>query len=230
MTLSLNDMTIYWCHLQQIFRVALLLALLCHGVARGQDAVTTPSPRPDRSFKELLAQESARTSQRTFVKRMAGGVAGLSIGLFGYYRGKGGIASKGIYSVAQTVSVITISNAVSDYNERSLIMTLADEANDQPVSYERMSQILLAQRSLDERRELTTNAYTTLILGLLYAGNAAYESKSNQTLSNAYTFLSANCLLLSSGAFYKLHFDRAQSGSGISYFQLSPFGGFLASF
>jgi hypothetical protein len=207
-----------------------MLMMFSLGVAHAEESIPIVGHSTERSFKELLAQESARTSQRTFVKRMAGGVAGLSIGLFGYYREKGGIASKGIYSVAQTVSVITISNAVSDYNERSLILTLATEANDQPISYERMSHILLGQRSLDDRRELTTNAYTTLILGLLYAGNAAYERRSNQTLSNAYTFLSANCLLLSTGAFYKLHFVSAKENPLIGSIQISPLGGLSATF
>jgi hypothetical protein len=224
-------MTTWWCPLLHRCKILVFLVLTTLANPAAADITSKQSLSDQQRYHAIMAEENARVSQRNFIRRMAGGGAGLIIGLTGYYRGKGGLLAKGIYSVAQTASVITIGDAVADYNSPSLILSLNQlTENSALISREQLQRMVATHQTQEVRTSYLKSGYSALILSGLYGLNSAYEFRQqNSTISRIYAFLSANCLLLSGGAFYRAYQGTAGQSETIS-FEISPLGSLTLNF
>jgi hypothetical protein len=221
----------WWCPLQLHSKIFLLF--VAHSLSKTALADDQSHRYSNDNFRyqSIMAEETARVSQRNFIRRMAGGSAGLVIGLTGYYRGQGGLLAKGIYSVAQTASVITIGDAVADYYSPSLILTMNQlTENSAMINREQLQRLVVTHHEQEKRTSYLKSGYSALILSGLYGLNSAYEFRQgNSTISRIYAFLGANCLLLSGGAFYRAYVSTGVQTERFS-FEVSPLGSITLNF
>lgn len=172
--------------------------------------------KSEKLYQEFIRSERDYYNNSRIVERQISGATALIVGLYGYYYDKRGPISSIVYSLTQTSGVYLLSEALYDANHYSLFWSLdrSFRRNDE-LEY-REFKLHYARYEVKRRRGLVKkNAYSSLVLSALYGINAVTEK--NQAISNTYTFVSANFLLVALASFRNLYFGDQEKITNVSF-------------
>jgi hypothetical protein len=157
-------------------------------------------------YQTMIEQEQHAHETQHFSEELAGGIAALSIGLYGYYFDDRGVALRAVYAAAQTIGVLQIGESIYNANKPSIPLTTEEQLqqleNKQGSTADLREALGRAYRQ-DRLASSKKLAYASAILAVLYSINGQHEKARNATIANVYRFLAFNAALVSGANFYK---------------------------
>lgn len=179
-------------------------------------------------YHAFIEAEKVSNNPRHSVELAVSGLAGLTIGLYGYYISEAGPVTKLLYAATQTAGIITFGEALRQYYSPNLYLSLDSYMNSAASTDEgsgKFQQLILDYRRGVKVANLKSVAYTSSILAVLYFYNGYRESKEEHTVQNIYYFLGFNTALISAVSAYQLYtFSGEAAAAATSELRAIPNG------
>lgn len=172
-------------------------------VAFGEQAASL-----DSLYMGLLEERKQRKNTSHILEQLFGGLAAFALGTYGSRSAGDSQELSLVYSATQSAGVIVAGNAIKNYYSPDIILEMEDfskqnfsDEKQRDLNYKKLVVVNDVNKKRASYRYL---AYTSGLLGLIYATNAMELRRSNEDISNIYAFLGFNALLVSTVSFYEL--------------------------
>lgn len=165
-------------------------------------------------YNKLISTLKENRESRHYVENLASGIAGLTIGLYGYYNDDRGIAAKVIYTATQSAGVLLIGEAIESQYTKNLYLLFdkfsLDFDQENKWSIEKFKKELVEAHRTNQKSTQLKIAYTSGILSGLYLYNGIRERSNNKSLSNIQLFFSFNAAMISLSSFYNTYQKKSE--------------------
>ena len=173
----------------------------------------------EASLSEKRWQEAldAQRKVHSFPKFVENGIAGVSIfalGTYGSYYEKQALVTSTIYSLMQTGGIILASQAIRDYLQPELLLSVDRLFESKKMlSRQEFQNTWHKVETEKQKADLTADIFLWTGLAGIYVSSGLREPKTSDTMRSLYFFLAANSVILGSVAGYGLMTHKFENGS-----------------